>query len=245
MIRIDEQTLQAYIDRELDADATARLDAAIATDPTLAARAAQARALRTRLREAFDPVLDEPVPARLAALLQPSATAVTAARMAGHPARARRAPGHGRKALAALAASLVLVAGVWWWWAPHDPLIRTQGGQAVAGGALEQALDQALASAPQPHAPVAIGLTFRAADGQLCRTFTVHVPPERAGLACRQSGHWSLPVVAPASAAAAGGELRQASSEMPPAVQAAVDARLRGDVFDAAQERAARDAGWR
>jgi hypothetical protein len=28
-------------------------------------------------------------------------------------------------------------------------------------------------------------------------------------------------------------------------VQAAVDARIRGDAFDAQQERAARDGGWR
>ncbi len=47
-----------------------------------------------------------------------------------------------------------------------------------------------------------------------------------------------------AAAPPEGGELRQAASSLPPAVQAAVDARLRGDVFDAQQERAARDAGW-
>ena len=109
---------------------------------------------------------------------------------------------------------------------------------------MSHALDQALASEPDPHASIAIGLSFRGADGHICRTFVARGTPALAGLACHASAGWSLPVLG-AVEKPAGGELRQAASDLPPAVQAAVDARIRGEAFDARQERAARDAGWR
>ncbi|MGB5937920.1 MAG: hypothetical protein WBG81_00645, partial [Rhodanobacter sp.] len=145
---------------------------------------------------------------------------------------------------AALAASVALLAVALWWWQPGGELVRVQGGQSFAAGALTHALDEALASEPDVHAPVAIGLSFRSSDGRICRTFVLHAPPARAGLACHSDAGWELPVLS-AAATPEGSELRQAASDMPPAVQAAVDARLRGNVFDARQERAARDAGWR
>lgn len=249
---IDDDTLQAYVDGELDASATARIDGALAHDDVLARRVRQARAVRAQLRAAFDPVLDEPVPARLSALLQPpSARAeIPAAPLVvsagGHHTgtarrRARRrwfVPG------AALAASVALLAVALWSWRPGGELVRMHGGQSFAAGALERALDHALASEPDANAPVAIGLSFRSTDGRICRTFLLRPAPARAGLACHGDTGWALPVLG-AAAPPEGGELRQAASALPPAVQAAVDARLRGNVFDAQQERAARDAGWR
>ena len=44
--------------------------------------------------------------------------------------------------------------------------------------------------------------------------------------------------------ATADGHLRQAASALPASVLAAVDAQAAGDPLNAAQERAARDAGW-
>ena len=244
---IDDDTLQAYVDGALDAADAARIDAALAQDETLARRVRQLQAVNAQIRAAFDPVLDEPVPAHLSALLQPrSAPAATVvpfdarggAHVRRHAMRSRWLPG------AALAASLALLAAGLWWWQSGSTLVRTQDGQQFAAGTLARALDQELASAPDARAPVAIGLSFRAADGDICRTFTIRTPPARAGLACRSAAGWALPVLGP-SVPPEGGELRQAASELPPAVQAAVDARLRGNVFDARQERAARAAGWR
>jgi hypothetical protein len=245
---IDDDTLQAYVDGALDAAGAARVDAALAQDDALARRVRQLQALNMQLRAAFDPVLDEPVPGRLSALLQPqrAPTAPFTVLEGGRDAHAagRRAPRRWLMPGAALAASVALLAvGLWWGYAGNE-LVHMRNGEPYAAGALGQALDQALASEPDAHAPVAIGLSFRAADGQVCRTFTVRTPPARAGLACRTTAGWALPVLGP-SVPAEGGELRQAASSLPPAVQAAVDARLRGNVFDAQQERAARAAGWR
>ena len=244
---IDDDTLQAYVDGQLDATQAARIDAALAQDELLARRVRQARALKERLHAAFDPVLDEPVPARLSALLQPRTTPAAPLTLieGGHRAGTvpRRAPRRWLMPGAALAASIALLA-VGLWWRAGSELVRMRNGEPYAAGVLGRALDEALASEPAAHAPVSIGLSFRAADGQVCRTFTVHTPPARTGLACHTARGWVLPVLEP-SAPAESGELRQAASSLPPAVQSAVDARLRGEVFDAKQERAARAAGWR
>lgn len=243
---IDDDILQAYVDGELDAAARARVEAALAQDDALARRVRQARALGAQLRDAFDSVLEEPVPARLSALLQPGvAPATSRAVESGRVARVARHRTSRRWLMpgAALAASVALLAAGLWWWNAGDGVVRMRNGVPYAAGVLDRALDRALASEPDAQAPVAIGLSFRADDGHICRTFTVRTPPERAGLACRSTAGWALPVLGPA-VPPEDGELRQAASGLPPAVQAAVDARLRGDVFDAEQERAARAAGW-
>ncbi|MBD8872602.1 NepR family anti-sigma factor [Rhodanobacter sp. DHB23] len=248
MTAIDDDILQAYVDGALDAVDAARVDAALAQDEALARRVRQLRALDARLRAAFDPVLDEPVPERLSALLQPATapvvpfTVLEGGRGAG--AVRRRAPRRWLLPGAALAASVTLLAAGLWWWQSGGGWVRTQGGRQFAAGALTHALDNELASEPDAHAAVAIGLSFRGKDGQVCRSFTVRTPPARAGLACHTPAGWELPVLGPA-VPSEGGELRQAASDLPPAVQAAIDARLGGEVFDAQQERAARAAGWR
>ena len=70
-MNIDDQTLMAYADDELDAATRAQVEAALARDPALAARVEEHRALRAELNAAFDPVLDEPVPDRLLAAVKP------------------------------------------------------------------------------------------------------------------------------------------------------------------------------
>ncbi len=248
---IDDDTLQAYVDGELDAEGSARIDAALAQDELLASRVQQARALRAQLRALFDPVLDEPVPARLSALLRPASPQAPMAATPFVAASARRGFGARRRHTsrrwlvpgAAVAASIAVLAVALWWHA-GSALVRTHDGRQFAAGALSHALDQALASEPDPHASIAIGLSFRGADGHICRTFIERSRPALAGLACHDAEGWSLPVLS-AAEKTEGGELQQAASDLPAAVQAAVDARIRGEAFDARQERAARDAGWR
>lgn len=246
---IDDDTLQAYVDGELDATNTARIDAALAHDDLLRRRVQQARALRAQLKAAFDPVLDEPVPARLSALLQPaspqaSMLAKPLARSAGRQgfgAGRRRAPRRWWMPVAAATASVAVLAVTLWWHAGGAP---RHDDRQYAAAPLSDALDRALASEPDPRASVGIGLSFRSTDGHICRTFIERAEPTLAGLACHDDAGWRLSVLT-ASKQPEDGQLRQAASGMPPAVQAAVDARIRGEAFDARQERAARDAGWR
>lgn len=180
------------------------------------------KAERRRMAAAFDDVLREPVPDRLTALLA---------------VRAQRRGMSSWAAWGGMAATLLL-----------GTLIGTRlapsGGDAdrlVATGAIAKALDQQLASAPTGGA-VAVQLSFRAKDGRYCRSFSTQAS---AGLACREAdGAWALQQVA-ALAPTAGGGMRQAASALPPSVLGAVDGLMAGEALNAAQEKAARDAGWR
>ncbi|NUS37853.1 MAG: hypothetical protein HOQ02_02350, partial [Lysobacter sp.] len=140
----------------------------------------------------------------------------------------------------ALAASLLVLAASLWLRNTGGPVRVQDDGRLVATGELARALDVALASAPQPRARTAVGLSFRAQDGHVCRSFTRGA---LAGLACREGDAWAIAVLS--HAAAQTGEVRQAGSALPPEVQAAIDARMQGDAFNATQERAARAAHWR
>ena len=251
MNAISEETLQAYLDGELDAVEVAQIDAALAHDALLARRIVQARAVHQQLKNLFDPVLDEAVPEQLAALLRTSLPTVQASSIPLTAHAGHRGFGAGRRRTSrrwlvsgtAVAASLAILA-VALWWNAGSSLVRIQDGQQFAAGTLSRALDQTLASAPDASADVSIGLTFRSADGHICRTFVRHASPAMAGLACHEDAGWALPALS-APVKSEGGELRQAASDVPPEVQAAVDTRIRGDAFDAQQERAARDDGWR
>lgn len=196
------------------------------------------KAERRRMAAAFDEVLQEPVPARLHALLAEPAPPAEVVDLA-----ARRAQRRGMASWAAwggMAATLLLGTLIGMQLAPSNGAL--DGGRLVASGAVAQALDRQLASAPEAGAAVAVHLSFKARDGRWCRSFSTTAT---AGLACREAdGHWALQQLA-ALPAAPGTGLRQAASSLPPSVLAAVDELIAGEALNAGQERAARDAGWR
>jgi hypothetical protein len=112
----------------------------------------------------------------------------------------------------------------------------------VATGELAYALDHGLASVVDSASPIGLGITFRAQDGRICRSCAdSHA---LTGLACRRGNRWDVEVLA-GNGDTARGDLRQAASGWAPEVQAAIDARLQGEPFDAAQERDAQAHGWR
>src|SRR5439155_11690974 len=104
--------------------------AAMTTDPELAAQIQAQRALRQKLSARFDPILDEPAPERLTALLAAD-TSLPARRKAREMRFARPAQ------WGALAASLAigLLAGHFFWSGPHG-LVMERDGKLVASGAL-------------------------------------------------------------------------------------------------------------
>lgn len=219
------ERVMAYVDGELDAQAKQAFEREMAADPALAAEVAAHRGLSARLAGVYAPVLDEPVPLRLE----------LAARAANDPGSRR--PGWSR--WAAMAACLVLgvVGGRLSLGPPNAPSV---GSQVPTKVQLARSLDHGLAADP---GVIRIGLTFRDAEGRYCRTFQSQ-PDRIAGMACRQGGAWRL-VTATAWSPGRGPSYRIAASDTPPEVMAAVDRTLRGETLDAAQEKAARDRGWR
>jgi hypothetical protein len=229
---ISDERLMAYVDGEIDAEERAAIEAALADDEALRVRLAGERGLRHGLGALYDPVLDEPLPGRLTALLEQPAGRVLEL---GRPQRPRwrwAAP-------AAIAASLVVGVLVGQVWAPIAPK-SAEGSMLQAQGALAVALETQLASTQDPSAALRIGISFRGPDGAPCRTFET---AEAAGLACRADGGWRLRLVT-AGSGAQRTQYQQAGS--PDAlVMTAAQALIVGEPMDARQEREARDGGWR
>jgi hypothetical protein len=192
----------------------------------------QLKAERRRISAAFDGVLNEPVPDRLKALLaEPAAQVVDLGTV-----RAQRRGMSSWAAWGGMAATLLLGTLIGTRLAPPG---ATDENRLVATGAIAQALDRQLASAP--GGAVAVQVSFKAKDGRYCRSFSTTAS---AGLACRDGdGAWALQQVA-AAAPTPGTGMRQAATALPSAVLAAMDGLIAGEALNAEQERAARDAGW-
>jgi hypothetical protein len=248
---LSDETLYAYVDNELDAAASAQVEAAMAADPVLARRVEEQRAVRALLGVAYDPVLSEPVPARLhAAARKAKAPAQTGKVFDLASVRESRGKNDTPGAWTwqhwgGMAACLVIgvFAGRSAWLGGADE-IGAQNGHLVARGPLAKALSTQLASAQAADAPVKIGLSYLSRDNAYCRSFTL--PREgTGGIACLEGGLWTMRVVARDTSAAAGGNLRMASSPMPSAVLKTVDEQISGSPLDADDERAAMQQGWR
>lgn len=230
------ETIMAYVDGELDLVTARHIEAAMANDAELAAQVRAQRALRQKLSARFDPILDEPVPdALLKRFAVDTSLAARRTARAGRFARLTRSVQWG-----ALAASLAigLLAGHFFWSRPSG-LVVERGGQLMAAGALDKALETQLAWSQAANAPTHIGLTFRDTNGKICRTFE----GERlSGVACRSGSQWQL------LHALSGG--RETSQQYRQASSGALDEIAEGlmgttDAFDAVQEREARLKKWK
>ena len=231
------------MDGELDAESAARLEADSRADPALAARIAEQRELRTRLRAEFDPVLNEPIPQRLgAALAGPGHGAACHADRRG-PAGRRDAASWPRQWLA-LAATLAVgvFVGVFASRGPSGSPFETEEGRLVAAGYLDVALSTQLAGAAPERAAATIGLTFVAAGGEHCRTFALQAGP--GGLACRRDGRWRVELLDGAASQPGSDEFRQASSALTPAIVGAIEARGAGEPLTSDEEQQRVRSGW-
>jgi hypothetical protein len=119
-----------------------------------------------------------------------------------------------------------------------DP-IQAEGGRLVASADLENALYGRLASMPAGEGP-RMGLTFRDKTGAICRTFE---DQSASGLACREGGDWRIRSLFQGPEGQAGDYRMAAGAD--PQLMEAVDAVIDGEPFDAAEEKAAAERGWR
>ena len=124
--------------------------------------------------------------------------------------------------------------------APPNGLILESHGKLLASGELAERLSNQLTG---EQGPVRIGVSFRADNG-VCRTF--HVSQGASGLGCREGEHWTIPIMVtddsnpnrPTEYSLAGGDIA-------PSVMAEVDRRIKGEPFNAEQERQLRNGGWK
>jgi hypothetical protein len=252
-MRFSEETLMAYADGELDAQTRIAMEAAMQDDADLADAIAlqieNRQALQTKLRAAFGGALSEKPPARLLQAVQAASTNahpvavsdLSVARQAKHStARARwSAPQWG-----AIAASLLLgmlIGGV--------VLNRDDNPFAVERGRMTARADLNAALSSQPGGTInrdtgiQIGISYRAKNGDYCRTFTLKDAQVLAGFACRRNTQWTIDALMPTKADASG-TYRMASATVPALILGLVEDTIAGDPLDAEQEAQARERSW-
>ena len=245
-MQFSDEILMAYADGELDAEARRQIEAAMALDPALAERVAKHRGLRADLGTAFDGVLNEPIPSRLldAARANPAPASISDL----NAVRAAKARAASPKRWAwpewtSIAASLLIgiLAGRSILQPSGSELFTIHEDGIVASGELSAALTKKLGGESDDSA-VWIGLTFRARDGEYCRTFATD---SAAGFACREANAWKVRALSDKSASPAGGEYRMAGSELPPAIVTAIEGVMAGEALDQEEEQAAQSRGWK
>ena len=250
-MKFSDDLLIAYIHGELAEPARAAVERAMRADPVLAARIAQHRKMQAGFGRShiFSVSANGHDGGRHQRPLPPGGAKVVhldsirpgrgAPPPPPQPARPGWTPRHWLALAAALAVGAIGGAAGWQALRPDPGLVmlEQQDGALVARGRLVEALGGQLASPGPSETGVRIGVTFVSKDGSYCRSFVVDTT---AGLACRGGGRWTIPVLAQPQAGAAWID----GSTLPPAVQAAIDARIVGATLDPAAERAAQQRGW-
>ena len=201
-----DETLMAFADGELDAAMSAEIERAITRDDALAARVAMFAETRSGARDALAPLLDEPVPAELAARIdtlvagaKQDADETVVALEPPRPAATAQPPAPAQWRLP-LAASIALIAG-----GAIGYVLGTSGEPAVDGlvsanlaqpgiiAALESVASGAESTLPGGDRFRAIA-SYADVDGTLCREFEVdHAPASTVvAVACRPDSAWTL-----------------------------------------------------
>jgi len=245
---IDEVTLMAYADGELDVAQSAQIEQLLQRDSIAAARVAQHKALRSQLQPELSAVLSEPVPEHLLSVVKGSVNKPQDNVVDLSQARRKSASSSNRwtsREWSAMAASLVIGVMVGGYALKFNPsqLVSERNGALIAQGKLESALTTQLASTNSNHA-IQIGISFRNRNGEYCRSFAVQNTHALAGLACRSQDNWRVQMLTESDSSNSG-ELRQASSGLPTAVLTLIEQQISGEPFDASAETAARQSGWK
>ena len=255
MVLLNDETLMAYVDGELDAATASEVEAALVDNPAARETVAMFRESARLAQDAFAAPMDQDVPAHLLAPFEdtaadpaPSAEVVDfAARRAARPA------GPVQRFALPLAASIALAVGIAGGWTlssqtvtPEDP------GMLLGGISTESRLHAALESTPSGQALAWDGgaitplLTFRDTDGRFCREFqsTGSAGGQGSiGIACRGDGQWQGQF-AIAAQTSGQGDIVPASGGVE-SLETFVDELMADIPLDAEAEAAALAAGWK
>jgi hypothetical protein len=235
MNKVADDMLMAFSDGELDAAAAAEVTRTVAADPSLARRVEDFRRTRRLAKEALDATLAEPLSHRAAATI-----------LRGAPSPARRPML--RMVTSALAASVVVAAGLGGYLlggrgaAPGSPDLLAAGPALMA--ALDRALTGEAVTAPGSGAARALG-TFRVGDS-VCRSFSVTRDQATTirGLGCHLDDHWEIEL-AIAERGDAAHRYAPASETASASLESVLESLGADGPLDTEAERQLRERGWR
>jgi hypothetical protein len=202
---LDDETLMAFADGELDEVTTARVARAIADDPELAKELEMFRSARVSVAEAMQPLVRDPVPAELslsvAAMIERDREARAAANPPPHvmPLHAERVrPRRSPAWLMPMAAAVVLLAGGSGGYFLGSKLTVPVPAEFVSID--DPAIIQALSEIPSGKAMDVPGtgrtiepvLSFQLEDGTLCREYKLKDPDAKGvvSIACHEQNNW-------------------------------------------------------
>ncbi len=249
-MNIPDELLAAYVDGELQGTERARVEQAIARDARLAQRVAHYRAMRGRLRGTFNSALHEPVPQRVLQVARSASRPATAQIIDLARVRAERKRRNERRRLlqphriaivASVLGGLLLGAVAERLW-NGGALTEYRDGALVARGALSDTLSHQLTEMPAPGSRFHVGMSFRAKDGNYCRTFSAIDNPSMAGLACREQDRWQILTLVGSQPA---GAERRVAWNLSPVLLQTVREHISGEPLDARAEAKARGSDWR
>lgn len=198
-MQIDDETLMALADGELDPARAQALRHAVAADPALQARLhrfEETRRLLGGLRVAGDTPAEDPLAAMIRAAVRPdpgTAPPIPAVAPPRLGAAGQRPPApanlNRRPWLAAAASAAIVALGLGWWnWAGAP----AQPGFTAAELAALDGLPSGQVQVLEGGAELAMIASFRASDGGLCREYeTAHATERRVVLACRGAEGWA------------------------------------------------------
>jgi hypothetical protein len=193
--------------------------------------------MRLEVGGAFAGVLEEPVPDRLLRAAKKTST------KADQPRRQWSWP-----EWTSIAASLLIgvLAGRTLLNGPHSVsgiIASGVDGHIIASGPLAQALSDQLSS--EDNKDIDIGLSFRAKNGEYCRTFGAYASNLVVGFACRDAEVWRIDMLANPPRTESRGDYRMASTQLPAPIVQAIAERMQGEALDADEEAVARQRRWR
>lgn len=236
---VTPEELAAYADGELTGELAERVANAVAADPALRKQIEAHRALRRALAAHFAPILDQPVPPRLAE----AAGSLDAAEGSGlapvidlgeaRQRRDQRSLPRWHWAGGAMAASLMLAVGLITLarvWEPRE---------GYADPRLARLLDETLVASQSPSAANKVLLSFQNGTQELCRAYLTSAG---SGIACRDADGWRIELEEDGGEAQAT-EYRMATSRS--AILEAAQQMAVSPALSAEQEKAARESEWR
>lgn len=243
----DDDQLSAFLDGELDADTQGSLERALAADPALRARLERLHsadmAIRNELREPFDVV-----PERFANMLREDADTPASVVI---PLRRRVAPPQAwRLPIAAGLALAVGAAGGFFASGANRGASETAFLSIGAGSEMAALLDStpsARTVSLNDSSRLTAVVSYRAADGRLCREFDVASAQAAArAVACKSESGWRVEVAAATLVRGSGdGGYAPVAGGDHPAIDATLDRLGVADPLSPEDEAAATRRGWR
>jgi hypothetical protein len=251
-IVIDDLTLSAWLDEELDIAEARRVQAAVDAQPGLQQRLARLLVNERRLREHYTAMAEaRPVPAPLRALLagddgpsRPRLLRLTDWTVQILP----------RPVMAAGALALGLVVGIQFGDDGVDELAVSGPSQVMTPIGPDHDWFEMLESAPSGESVALansrtgqVALSYRDVDGHWCRQFAIQTPAEgsaMAAVACRDGGRWAIELAQSVAYRRQDDALFRAAGGEAPVLDTYIMERMVGDVLMRDAESTAIEQAW-